>query len=67
MHYLKYTPLNLGVQSRRVIISGGTRTKKVEYHWCTELTNEDQERGVPSYSVPRVQDMRWVRNAFVCS
>jgi hypothetical protein len=27
----------LGVQSWREIASGGTRTKKVEYHWCITL------------------------------
>jgi hypothetical protein len=33
MYNLSYTPTTLGVQSWREIISGGTRTKKVEYHW----------------------------------
>jgi hypothetical protein len=33
MYNLNYTPTTLGVQSRREMISGGTRTKKVEYHW----------------------------------
>jgi hypothetical protein len=32
MHNLYYTLTTLGVQSWREIISGGTRTKKVEYH-----------------------------------
>jgi hypothetical protein len=32
MHNLNYTPTTLGVQSCREIISGGTQTKKVEYH-----------------------------------
>jgi hypothetical protein len=42
-----YTPTTLGVQSWREIISGGTRTKKVEYHWfralisnCESFSNE---------------------------
>jgi hypothetical protein len=30
---MNYVPTTLGVQSWREIISGGTRTKKVEYHW----------------------------------
>jgi hypothetical protein len=30
---MNYTPTTLGVQSRKEIISGGTWTKKVEYHW----------------------------------
>jgi hypothetical protein len=33
MYNLNYTPTNWGVQSWREIISGGTRTIKVEYHW----------------------------------
>jgi hypothetical protein len=33
MYNLHYVPTTLGVQSWREIISGGTRTKKVEYHW----------------------------------
>jgi hypothetical protein len=33
MYNLNYTPTNLGVQSWREIISEGTWTKKVEYHW----------------------------------
>ena len=36
MYKLNYAPTTLGVQSRREIISGGTRTKKVEYH-CTRV------------------------------
>jgi hypothetical protein len=32
MYNLNYTPTNLEVQSLSEIISGGTRTKKVEYH-----------------------------------
>jgi hypothetical protein len=32
MYNLNYAPTTLGVQSRREIISGGTRTKNVEYH-----------------------------------
>jgi hypothetical protein len=32
MYNLNYTSATLGVQSWREIISGGTRTKKVEYH-----------------------------------
>jgi hypothetical protein len=32
MYNLNYAPTILGVQSRREIKSGGTRTKKVEYH-----------------------------------
>jgi hypothetical protein len=31
MYNLNYAPTTLGVQSRREIISGGTRTKQVEY------------------------------------
>jgi hypothetical protein len=31
MYNLNYAPTTLGVQSQREIISGGTRTKKVEY------------------------------------
>jgi hypothetical protein len=34
---LHYVPTTLGVQSWGEIISGGTRTKKVEYHCCREL------------------------------
>jgi hypothetical protein len=33
MYNFNYIPTTLGVQSWREIISGGTRTKKVEYHW----------------------------------
>jgi hypothetical protein len=33
MYNLNYPPTTLGVQSWRKIICGGTRTKKVEYHW----------------------------------
>jgi hypothetical protein len=33
MYNLNYAPTPLRVQSRREIKSGGTRTKKVEYHW----------------------------------
>jgi hypothetical protein len=33
MYKLNYTPTTLGVQSRKEIISGGTQTKEVEYHW----------------------------------
>jgi hypothetical protein len=33
MYNLNYTPTTLGVQTWTEIISGGTRTKKVEYHW----------------------------------
>jgi hypothetical protein len=33
MHNLNYTPTNLGISSLREIISGGTQTKKFEYHW----------------------------------
>jgi hypothetical protein len=32
MYNLNYAPITSGVQSWREIISGGTRTKKVEYH-----------------------------------
>jgi hypothetical protein len=35
MYNLNYAPTSLGVQSRREIISGGTRTTKVEYHCHT--------------------------------
>jgi hypothetical protein len=37
MYNLHYVPTTLGVQSWREIISGGTQTKKVEYHWSTGL------------------------------
>jgi hypothetical protein len=33
MYNLNYTPTTLEVQSCGEIISGGTGTKKVEYHW----------------------------------
>jgi hypothetical protein len=33
MYNLHYVPTTLGVQSWREIISGGTWTKTVEYHW----------------------------------
>jgi hypothetical protein len=33
LYNLNYTPIALGVQSWREITSGGTRTKKVQYHW----------------------------------
>jgi hypothetical protein len=33
MHTFNYAPTTLGVQSWREIIYGGTRTKKVKYHW----------------------------------
>jgi hypothetical protein len=36
MYNLKYTPTTLGVQSWREIISGGTLTKRVEYHCSSE-------------------------------
>jgi hypothetical protein len=32
MHNLNYTPTTLGVQIEEKLLSGGTRTKKVEYH-----------------------------------
>jgi hypothetical protein len=36
MYNLNYTPTTLGVQHWREIISGGTRTKKVEYHCSSQ-------------------------------
>jgi hypothetical protein len=40
MYNLNYTPKTLGVKSRREMISGGTRTKDVEYHFSsTEKSN----------------------------
>jgi hypothetical protein len=35
MYNLNYTPTILGVQIWRDIISGGTRTNKVDYHWSS--------------------------------
>jgi hypothetical protein len=35
VHNFNHTPTALWVQSWRDIISGGTRTRKVEYHWVT--------------------------------
>jgi hypothetical protein len=46
MYKLHYVPTTLGVQSWSEIISGGTRTKKVEYH-CSipfRLSNKNRER-----------------------
>jgi hypothetical protein len=40
MYNLDYTPTTLGVQSWREIISGGTRTKKVKYHWAGRPKNQ---------------------------
>jgi hypothetical protein len=40
MYNLNYTPTTFGVQSRREIISGGTGTKKVEYHCSSGLRVE---------------------------
>jgi hypothetical protein len=39
MYNLNYTPTTLGIQSWGEIISGGTRTKRVEYHWSRGLIN----------------------------
>jgi hypothetical protein len=46
---LNYAPTTLGLRSRREIISGATRTKKVEYHMsrgaltgCACVTECDQ-------------------------
>jgi hypothetical protein len=36
MYNLNYAPTALGVQSWTEILSGGTRTKKGEYHWSSE-------------------------------
>jgi hypothetical protein len=38
MYNFNYTPTTLGVQSWREIISGGTQTKKVEYHCSVEFS-----------------------------
>jgi hypothetical protein len=37
MYNLNYAPTTMGVQSWRENISGGTRTKKVEYHCSRKL------------------------------
>jgi hypothetical protein len=41
MYNLNYTPTTLGVQSWREIISGGTRTKKVEYRCYIVLASDN--------------------------
>jgi hypothetical protein len=45
MYNLNYTPTTLGVQSLREIISGGTQTKKVEYH-CSRQQNVSETQSV---------------------
>jgi hypothetical protein len=52
MYNLNYTPTTLVVQSWREIISGGTRTKRVEYLWsrltdpiCCHIITEGSQRG----------------------
>jgi hypothetical protein len=51
MYNLHYVPTTLGVQSWREIISGGTRTKKVEYHWLYNVEWKDD---------------RWIMNCKGC-
>jgi hypothetical protein len=41
MYNLNYTPKTLGVKSRTEIISGGTRTKEVEFHWSRKCGSLD--------------------------
>jgi hypothetical protein len=51
MYNLHYVPTTLGVQSRREIISGGTRTKKVEYHCFRVLLSVSAYIALPAETV----------------
>jgi hypothetical protein len=52
LYNLHYVPTTLGVQSWREIISGGTQTKKVEYHWPRTLwrLNPDTSNTWPDHN-----------------
>jgi hypothetical protein len=65
MYNLNYTPKTLGLQSWREIISGGTRTKKVEYHsfiQCGRILCEDAFLKTSHNSR---QVFSWFRNTYV--
>jgi hypothetical protein len=60
MYNLNYTPTNLGVQSWREIISGGMRTKKVEYHCSSPPLFHSNTTAVSSSYI-----LHWTRLQFI--